>query len=272
MPILDGANIDNLRRMVERGGDLRAVQLDAVRLGAAFELACAAAGGPPELKRAVEQWSRTHDVLLRACRALDGGHDDVSMWSWPEMEIAAGPESGDEMATKWGLHRDRFGRSLQRRLRLPGALARAITGAYGEMADNVISHAAPEGSPAVRAVVGYAVYETSFAFAVADLGRGVLASLRESHPIETHRSALDAAIRRGVTRRDHFNSGTGFPKLHEALADLAGVLRFRSGDSALTLDGRGASRLPRFSTSPDLPGFQLTVACEMPLVPRPSPP
>jgi hypothetical protein len=164
----------------------------------------------------------------------------------------------------WTEHRARFAKSLREITALNPEVARGIAGAYYEMVDNIVEHAAVPGDPLPRGLVGFVVDERGFSFSVADLGRGVLASLHdlERHrSIETHHDALDAAIRRGASRRGYSAAGGGFSCLHQALADMHCVLRFRSGDAALVLDGRGADRAARRALSPALPGFQLSVQC-----------
>jgi len=138
--------------------------------------------------------------------------------------------------------------------------ARGLVAALHEMVDNVLEHAGLGDEP--RGLVAYAVTEADLCFAVADLGRGVVASLRENpanHGITTDADALRAAITSGASRRSGA-AGTGFSDLIRALADLEGQLSFRSGASRLMLDGRGnASRVATLSNSPPMPGFQLSV-------------
>lgn len=163
----------------------------------------------------------------------------------------------------WTEHRDRFARSLSSIAGVPRQTAKAITAAYAEMVDNVLCHAAPHGVARPAAIVGFTVSSTEFEFAVADLGRGVLASLHDkdaNRSLTTHGAALRAAIQEGATRRP-YSTGHGFKDLHVALADLEGVLRFRSGDAALSLDGQGQPRRAVLGSSPALGGLQLGVRC-----------
>jgi hypothetical protein len=110
----------------------------------------------------------------------------------------------------------------------------------------------------------YSVGRRTMTFAVADLGRGVLASLRTNPAwaaLTSSREALVRAIRDRASRRTSVPKGGGFDQVHRALADLNGVLRFRSGDAALILDGRGRDRQITASDSPAMAGFQISVTC-----------
>jgi hypothetical protein len=84
---------------------------------------------------------------------------------------------------EWRYYLDRFRRSLIDRLRLTPARAMGIAGALGEMVDNVVQHAGLGAAP--RGIIGYEVSEAALSFAVADLGRGVLSSLRDN-PAHRH--------------------------------------------------------------------------------------
>lgn len=128
------------------------------------------------------------------------------------------------------------------------------------MADNVVQHSNLGLQP--DAVIGYMVTADAFEFAVADLGRGVLASLRENPlhaSLASDAEALRAACTRGASRRTT-GAGTGFADLLRALADLEAWLSFRSGTARLVIDGRGtAERREVVSNSVTLAGFQLSV-------------
>ncbi len=121
---------------------------------------------------------------------------------------------------------------------LPSATAGQIGAAFGELIGNIIDHSAaiPSGIAAFRAKSG------AFEFVVSDRGIGPLASLTSCAAyasMSDHGEALQAIIENGVSR---FGAGTGhghgFRPIFEKLADMSGQLRFRSGDAALSLDGR----------------------------------
>jgi anti-sigma regulatory factor (Ser/Thr protein kinase) len=121
---------------------------------------------------------------------------------------------------------------------VPSATAGQIGAAFGELIGNIIDHSAaiPSGFAAFRAKT------RAFEFVVSDRGMGPLASLTtcaEYASMSDHGEALQAIIETGVSR---FGAGSGhghgFRPIFEKLADMSGQLRFRSGDAALTLDGR----------------------------------
>ncbi|MEN6407177.1 MAG: hypothetical protein ABFC77_11980 [Thermoguttaceae bacterium] len=140
-------------------------------------------------------------------------------------------------------------------------VAACLHAALNEMAENAVIHAnAPTG-----ALVGYEVSEGEARFSVADVGIGVLESLRtcpDYAAISFHNEALKMALRDGITRYGQGHGGLGFRQVFKALAEQWGYLRFRSGEGCITMDGRGLD----FDTGiesypPSMPGFQLSVCC-----------
>lgn len=266
--LLYPAQVDELRRVAARDHPLPESLDGSFSLSAAFELAASAHTGRPRLADACSRWAKSQDLLHAALSAFRGRPPEAGeVFGAPAAEIRVAPADGDEMAGfLWTEHRDRFGRSLSTIAGVPSQTARAITAAYAEMVDNVICHASSRGAPRPPAIVGFSVSSTEFEFAVADLGRGVLASLHDrdvNRRLTTHGEALRAAIQEGATRRP-YSTGHGFKDLHVALADLEGVLRFRSGDAALSLDGQGQPRRAVLGSSPALGGLQLGVRCSAP--------
>ena len=265
--LLRGELIDDLRRAVRRTGNAPAVTIEAVPLSGAIELGCVWTTAAVPLRDAISAWARSHPHLEAVLRVLAGVRSTVAPFGAPTFEVQPVPLTAAELAGhEWTEHRDRFRRSLIQHAALAGPLAFAIAAAYGEMVDNVVSHAQIPERSAISAVSAFGVENGGFEFAVGDLGRGVWASLRdkkENGAIDSDRVALDAAVRRGATRRSH-DRGSGFSELHKALADLQATLRFRSGSAVLTLDGRGAERHAIEAESPPLDGFQLAVWCASP--------
>jgi hypothetical protein len=117
----------------------------------------------------------------------------------------------------------------------------------------------------VGILVGYAVEESMAVFSVADVGIGILTSLR-SHPayerIHLHKDAIRAALHDGTSRFGPNTRGLGFRQIFKALAAQWGYLRFRSGNGCVTLNGQALDADQGEETfPPDLPGFQVTVCC-----------
>lgn len=162
--------------------------------------------------------------------------------------------------TEWAQFEIRFDRSAQS-VGFSAKTAHALQGALHEMADNAVIHAqAPVGI-----LVGYAVEDNMAMFSVADVGIGVLASLR-SHPaylqLQLHNDAIRTALRDGTSRFGPNTRGLGFRQIFKALAAQWGHLRFRSGNGCVTLNGHGLdSDKGEEAFPPELPGFQVTVCC-----------
>jgi hypothetical protein len=143
-----------------------------------------------------------------------------------------------------------------------GKTAAQLAGALGEMHSNVYEHSG-------RPETGFAAFragEGVFEFAVADSGIGVLASLNtcpDHAGLTDHGDALRLALTEGVSRHGA-GRGMGFRPLFIGLANLFGALRFRSGNHALTIDGRTPSLMSaKTAEKPALQGFFISVACRV---------
>ena len=130
------------------------------------------------------------------------------------------------------------------------------------MVENAVIHAE---APAI--LVGYDASPGTALFCVADVGIGVLASLRRNPAfsgLKLHNEAIRAALQDGTTSLllEEGGGGFGFRDVFNSLVEQWGSLRFRSGEGCITMDGtdcdadRGGVTHP-----PPLPGFQVTVCC-----------
>lgn len=96
---------------------------------------------------------------------------------------------------------------------------------------------------------------------------GVLESLRtctERAGLEGHGDALRLTLTDGVSRHG-VNCGRahGFRPLFIGFANLNGVLRFRSGDHALIIDGSNPTLMTaRTAQKPHLKGLLISVTCK----------
>jgi hypothetical protein len=146
-----------------------------------------------------------------------------------------------------------------------GKAAPLLVAAMGELIGNVIDHSQCEES-------GIAIFSARtgvFEFVVADRGIGVLRSLSQWSDFKTLHddgAALAQMVETGVSRHGpNLGHGNGFRPIFERLADMSGQLRFRSGDYALSLDGKFGDRIARqLSQKPRLCGFFASVVCRMP--------
>ncbi|WP_145960897.1 hypothetical protein [Sphingosinithalassobacter portus] len=142
--------------------------------------------------------------------------------------------------------------------------AALLVAAMGELIGNVIDHSEAVGS-------GTALFSAEagrFEFVIADAGIGALRSLTRNPDhagLGDEAAALEAMVEAGVSRfaRDT-GHGNGFRPIFEKLADMTGQLRFRSGDYALTLDGRFGDHIARqVSQKPRLNGLLAAVSCSV---------
>jgi hypothetical protein len=137
-----------------------------------------------------------------------------------------------------------------------------LVGAIGEMQSNIYEHskAPATGIVAFRGAPGV------FEFVLADRGIGVLESLRgcsEYSNLTSYGQALQMTLTEGVSRHgSSCGRGLGFRPLFRGLSNLSGSLRFRSGDYALTIEGKSPGIIPaKLWQKPPLNGFFASVVC-----------
>jgi hypothetical protein len=112
-----------------------------------------------------------------------------------------------------------------------------LAGVAKEMEDNIHWHSQRTRS----GILIFVSREGMFEFAVVDSGVGVLASLRRAREftdVVDHGTALQIAIGTGNSRfGTTVGRGWGFADLTVGIANQNAVVRFRSGDHLLELDG-----------------------------------
>jgi hypothetical protein len=143
--------------------------------------------------------------------------------------------------------------------------AAQFAAALGEMFSNVHEHSGASSS-GIAAFFGSG---DAFEFAVADAGIGVRASLRscsEFADLTDDGKALRLALADGVSRHGtQSGRGKGFRPIFVGLANLSGVLRFRSGDHALVIDGQKIGSMSAVTAQKvPMPGFLASVSCLKP--------
>jgi hypothetical protein len=115
-------------------------------------------------------------------------------------------------------------------------------------------------------IVAFKASKDVFEFSISDRGVGILESLRscaDYQGLNDHGDALRLCLKDGVSRFGKTsNHGWGFRPLFVGLANLWGFLRFRSGNHALTINGKSPS-LPnaQLSEKPHLQGFIASISC-----------
>lgn len=137
--------------------------------------------------------------------------------------------------------------------------AKALTGTIEEMTSNVLEHS----EHAETSIVGYRWSQREFEYVVADSGIGVLQSLRKnsyySH-LEDAEKALETAVQEGESSRGHnVGHGLGFRDLLNNIANRNSYLRFRSGHSALVIDGTQSAPIWETRACQPLAGFLISI-------------
>jgi hypothetical protein len=114
--------------------------------------------------------------------------------------------------------------------------------------------------------VGYNIVAGEVHFAVADIGRGCLASLRENprwDGLENSRQALEAILWNHGTRKVDSAAGGGFKQVWKSILDRNGTVALQSGDGyakALVITG---AREQRTGFRNFLPGFRFSASCSL---------
>jgi hypothetical protein len=143
----------------------------------------------------------------------------------------------------------------------PPRLATALTGGVAEMVDNAWLHSASD-QPALLA---YQVRNRRFAFSVADMGIGILRSLKQNPKydwLQSSKEAIQFAVRPGVSSRLD-GGGMGFTTMLKSMADIWGNARVRTGQASLLIDGTQEVRTNNFIYLPHLPGLHVSVRCSL---------
>jgi hypothetical protein len=114
-----------------------------------------------------------------------------------------------------------------------------------------------------------------FEFVAADHGIGILRSLQECPAyasLSDHGKALEAALTDGISRfGPESNRGHGFRPIFLGLANMRAILRFRSGDHALIIDGTSPElSKSQLAQKPHIDGFFVSICCHAPLARKPA--
>lgn len=145
---------------------------------------------------------------------------------------------------------------------LPDSTAGQLVAAMEELEGNIQEHS----GLAESGLLAFHATGTRFEFVVLDQGIGVLSSLRTYHAfagLTSHGQALHMALTDGVSRYGQDGRrGHGFRPIFVGLANLRGSLRFRSGDSALTIEGTAPNlTTAHLAQKPSLKGLFISVSC-----------
>lgn len=116
---------------------------------------------------------------------------------------------------------------------MPRPSAQALTGAAGELLDNVEQHAG-QGD---EALATFRIDQGALWLAVGDAGRGMLPTYENFKDILTAKDALHAAVIEHRSSTGNPERGQGFRDLLRALRSLDASLRIRTGDASLETEG-----------------------------------
>jgi hypothetical protein len=138
--------------------------------------------------------------------------------------------------------------------------AQAVS-AIGELESNILAHSRDEAS----GLVAFEVNERFVGIYASDQGVGVINSLRRNPTfaaLDDSGEALQLALQEGVSSSAEPGRGMGFRPIFVGLASLSALLRFRSGDSLLEINGFGdGPPTQELRERADIPGFHAFVHC-----------
>ena len=262
--------VEAIQRLQRQGKPLAEIigQLDTVTLPGLVEYCCLRYDQPdkfPLLPKSLYRLPLTRSLLeVRSelgLRSTGVSKAPVKSLSTRPIEFLLLPRDTDlDEDVEWGNFCQRFERAA-REVGFSKDAAINMHSALFEMAENAQIHSRSPVAP----LVGYEVGNGMAMFTVADVGRGVLASLRsvpQYASLTVDVEAIQLAMRNGVTSRPDGRGGFGFNSVFKALAEQWGQLRFRSGNGCITMDGTHlkADKCHRQFPLP-IWGFQVSVCC-----------
>jgi hypothetical protein len=239
-------------------------------IGGVVQLACMKSACAPWFNCLLETWRKSSTVLDNAFLTFEDGRFPSTTNIWDVRGLEFYPIRGKDWANCQLYHpfESRFCKAAKQAGF--GNKAKALAGALYEMADNVAQHSGADSSCPAHGLIGYYICDGHVAFAIADLGRGVLNSLKENpawYQLTDSKAALMAVITDNASRRPYGGDGEGFKEVFRSLANISGLIELSSSNGRVrimcTPEGRQAT--PQFTGS--LPGFQLSVNCSLNSIP-----
>jgi hypothetical protein len=249
--MIDSANAAMLRDIFDAQDTdrLETLNVDALSLGALVELTCTDASLRPN-----GIWNSFYSALRREFPVLDAtatAFHGASAGQAPQIERVDAPVEIHSVATTNNFQDQAwitFQENFVRRLRSCGFeknFSFALAGAFNELAENIADHSAAADQSMAAGVIGYHIMPGEAHFAVGDIGRGALESLRENprwDGLENCTQALEAILWSHATRKQTSPQGGGFNQVWKSFLDRNGTLMIHSGDgyarALVTSDGR----------------------------------
>lgn len=121
---------------------------------------------------------------------------------------------------------------------MPKKSAQALTGAAGELIDNIAQHAGG-GS---NALASFSLSQNSLWIAVGDAGQGIFKTYSNFPEIKSNEDALKAAVIVHRSSTGDPQRGAGFKDLLRALGSFDASIRVRTGTASLECEGPAGSR------------------------------
>ena len=260
--------VEKLQRAMAKSKPIEAfvAKLTSATLPGLVEYGCLRHGYRtiPSLPTAIAQ-SEMGQSLAEVSSPLglrDGGKQKPSpaLMTAQRYEFIALANDEDMTGSRWIEFASRFTMSTSS-IGFHRGKALEISAALREMADNAVLHSMTTNG----ILVGYQAIDNFAVCVVADVGIGVLKSLKSNKRYEnlaTHGEAIKTALKPGESRYGFGNGGTGFASVFKSIAEARGTLRFRSGEAFVSLDGQDEDIDETISHSVAFrPGFQVSICC-----------
>jgi hypothetical protein len=259
---LDFETLDDLSLAFQRG-KIPANRQIAIRkfagLGPLVEFGLDCVGDNGRFSKIRAATSRDLQTLMSVVEGRQpvGGKDSSQIGFFPTLKSAE-DQFNDDRWLEWKYHTQRSAENSG----LTKKAAQGIVGAIDELSSNIYEHS----GHAETGIVAYRTSSSAFEFVIADRGIGVLKSLRSSPQfsnVADSGEALRLALRSGYSRFGiNVGRGFGFRPLFSTLAGMNGFVRFRSGNYALTLEGKAARlETARIVQKANFRGFSISVLC-----------
>ncbi len=259
---LDFETLDDLALAVQRGkitADRQLFIRKFVGLGPLVEFGLDRVGDHSRFSMIQAPASRELEALISAIQDRQplGVNGSSQVGYFPTSKSAA-DQFDDDRWLQWRYHAQRSAEKAG----LTKRAAQGIVGAIDELSSNIYEHS----GRAETGVIAYRTSSSAFQFVIADRGVGVLQSLRscaQFSNLTDSGEALRLALRSGYSRFGiNVGRGFGFRTLFLTLAGMNGVVRFRSGNYALLLEGKKARlETARIVQKADFRGFSISVLC-----------
>lgn len=266
--LIDSSFITDLREYLanQRNSLLANLSPSGFSIGGIVQLACLKSAYPQRLHSMLEPWRTSSKVLSNAFATHESGLFPSTSNMWDVRGLEFFPIRGREWADKRLYHpfESRFCKAVKEAGF--GNKAEALSGALFEMADNVSQHSGADSTCPAPGMIGYYICEGHVAFSIADLGRGVLGSLKENphwKQLQNSKEALLAIIQNHASRRPYGGDGEGFKEVFRSLSNLNGLIELFSGDGRIRITSTPSGRQATPQFTGFLSGFQITVNCSL---------